>query len=95
MLLTYFYLPFSDSKTINACEVSRSHMSEKVLEFISEIEFVASIDEKKDCLMNQGTSSDAAAVTSENPYGLWFNIDIPKGHGLKSGDRIRIIVEKF
>ena len=70
-------------------------MSEKVLEFISEIEFVANIDEKKDCLMNQGTSSDAASVTSENPYGLWFNIDIPKGHGLKSGDRIRIIVEKF
>lgn len=85
---------FSDSKTINACQVLRSHMSEKVLEFISEIEFVANIDEKKDCLMNQGTHSDAAAVTTENPYGLWFNIDIPKGHGLKNGDRIRISIEK-
>jgi hypothetical protein len=56
----------------------------KVLEFESEIEFVAGINDKKDCLMSQ-----------DNPDALWFNIDIPKGHSLKAGDRIRISVEKI
>ena len=69
-------------------------MADKIVEFVSDIEFVANIDEKKDCLMNQGTHSDKASVTEGNPLGLWYNIDVPKGHGLNAGDKIRIIVEK-
>ena len=69
-------------------------MADKIVEFVSDIEFVANIDEKKDCLMNQGTHSDEASVTEDNPLGLWYNIDVPKGHGMKAGDRIRIIIEK-
>ena len=60
---------------------------EKILEFESEIEFVADINDKKDCLMQQDSTQD-------DPGALWFNIDIPKGHRLKAGDRIRITVEK-
>jgi hypothetical protein len=60
----------------------------KVLEFESEIEFVADINEYKDCLMSQDP-------TQENPNALWFNIDIPKGHLLKAGDRVRVTVEKI
>lgn len=60
---------------------------EKILEFEKEIEFVADINDKKDCLMSQDPAQD-------NPGALWFNIDIPKGHGLKAGDRIRISIEK-
>jgi hypothetical protein len=53
----------------------------KVIAEISEIiEFVADIEGKKDCLMSQQGD-------------LWFNIDVPKGHCLKNGDKIRIIVE--
>ena len=60
---------------------------EKILEIESEIEFVADINDKKDCLMSQDP-------TQENPGALWFNIDIPKGHVLKAGDRVRITIEK-
>jgi len=60
----------------------------KVLEFESAIEFVANINEHKDCLMSQDN-------TQENPGALWFNIDIPKGHRLKNGDRVRVTVEKL
>ena len=60
----------------------------KVLEFESSIEFVANINEDKDCLMAQDS-------TQENPAALWFDIDIPKGHPLKSGDRVRVTVEKL
>ena len=59
-----------------------------VLEFKSEIEFVADINEYKDCLMSQDP-------TQETPTALWFNIDIPKGHLLKAGDRVRVTVEKI
>ena len=59
----------------------------KVLELESEIEFIADINSFKDCLMSQDP-------TQERPDALWFNIDIPKGHGLKAGDRVRVIVEK-
>jgi hypothetical protein len=53
----------------------------RVIAEISEIiEFVADIEGEKDCLMSQQGD-------------LWFNIDVPKGHGLKNGDKIRIIVE--
>jgi len=61
---------------------------EKKLQFESGIEFVADINEKKDCLMSQDPTQD-------DPGALWFNIDIPKGHLLKAGDRIRITVEKI
>lgn len=60
---------------------------EKILCFEAAIEFVANINEFKDCLMSQDSAGD-------NPEALWFNIDIPKGHGAKAGDRIRITVEK-
>jgi len=60
----------------------------KVLEFESEIEFVADINEYKDCLMSQDP-------THENPNALWFNVDIPKGHTVKSGDRVRVTIEKL
>ena len=59
-----------------------------ILELESEIEFVADINQYKDCLMSQDP-------TQENPDALWFNIDIPKGHGLKAGDRVKITVEKL
>ena len=48
----------------------------KIAEFESAIEFVAVINEHKDCLMSQDSTQD-------DPSCLWFNIDIPKGHGLK------------
>ena len=60
----------------------------KLLEFESEVEFVADINDYKDCLMSQDP-------TQENPNALWFNIDIPKGHAVKSGDRVRVTVEKL
>jgi len=60
---------------------------EKILSFTAEIEFVADINEHKDCLMSQDPTQD-------NPDALWFNIDIPKGHAVKAGDRVRITVEK-
>jgi hypothetical protein len=60
----------------------------KLLEFESEIEFVADINDFKDCLMSQDPTQD-------NPNSLWFNIDIPKGHILKAGDRVRVTVEKI
>jgi hypothetical protein len=60
----------------------------KVLEFDSEIEFIANINGFKDCLMSQDPAQD-------NPNALWFNIDIPKGHELKAGDRVRVTIEKI
>lgn len=60
---------------------------EKILEFESKIDFVADINDRKDCLMSQDPTQDDSGA-------LWFNIDIPKGHPLKAGDRIRISVEK-
>jgi len=61
---------------------------EKILELESEIEFVADINDRKDCLMSQDP-------TQVDPGALWFNIDIPKGHPLKAGDHIRITIEKI
>lgn len=65
-----------------------SFIMTKVLEFESEIEFVADINSHKDCLMSQDPTQDT-------PNALWFNIDIPKGHTLKAGDRVKITVEKL
>ena len=67
---------------------SSSFIMAKVLEFESEVEFVADINDLKDCLMSQDPTQDT-------PDALWFNIDIPKGHVLKAGDRIRITIEKL
>lgn len=61
---------------------------EKVLSFEAEIEFVADINERKDCLMSQDPTQD-------NPDALWFNIDVPKGHPVRAGDRVRITIEKL
>ena len=33
--------------------------------------------------------------TQDEPGALWFNIDIPKGHEFKAGDRVRVIIEKI
>jgi len=33
--------------------------------------------------------------TQDTPNALWFNIDIPKGHEAKAGDRVRVTVEKL
>ncbi|WP_461752436.1 hypothetical protein [Methanocorpusculum sp.] len=45
------------------------------------LEFVSDIDGEKDCLMAQ-----------QGPH--WFNIDVPKGSGLKAGDKVKITVER-
>jgi hypothetical protein len=62
-------------------------MGEK-FEFVSTLEFVAGVNDEKDCLMAQDT-------TQEDPKGLWFNIDVPKGHRFRAGDRVRVTVEKI
>lgn len=54
----------------------------------AELEFVASINEQKDCLMSQDT-------TQKDPGALWFNIDVPKNHGFRTGDRVRVTIEKI
>ncbi|HOS81472.1 MAG TPA: hypothetical protein PK445_01965 [Methanolinea sp.] len=59
-----------------------------VIQFESVIEFVADINGEKDCLMSQDKTQD-------EPGTLWFNIDVPKGHGVRAGDRVRITVEKI
>lgn len=60
----------------------------KIAEIESVIEFVAVINDTKDCLMAQDKHQ-------ENPGSLWFNIDVPKGHGICAGDRVRVTVEKI
>lgn len=54
----------------------------QVAEIIDTVEFVANIDETKDCLMSQQGA-------------FWFNIDVPKGHGIKNGDKVRVIIERL
>ena len=55
-------------------------MAVKIFEIVETLEFVSDIDGEKDCLMAQ-----------QGPH--WFNIDVPKGSGLKAGDKVRVIVE--
>lgn len=57
------------------------------VEFVSRIEFVAQVDDGKDCLMAQDK-------TQEGEGALWFNIDVPKGHGFAIGDQVRITIER-
>ncbi|MDD1706617.1 MAG: hypothetical protein LUO81_00265 [Methanoregulaceae archaeon] len=59
----------------------------KITEFESVVEFVATVNEQKDCLMSQDN-------TQEDPSCMWFNIDVPKGHGLKAGDRVKVTIER-
>ena len=68
-------------------------MSVKKIEFISDIEFIANVDEEKDCIMNQSTHQDSPLQTNGNPHALWFNIDVPKGHGFRQGEKIKITIE--
>ena len=58
------------------------------IEITGRIGFVANIDEKRDCVMSQ-------EPPSAEPEALWFNIDLPKGHGLLPGDRVKVTVEKI
>ena len=58
----------------------------KIVEFEAPVEFVAHINAHKDCLMSQDKNYD-------NPAVLWFNV--PKGHGVQAGDRVRVTVEKI
>ena len=58
------------------------------IEITGRIGFVANIDEKRDCVMSQ-------EPPSAEPEALWFNIDLPKGHGLRPGDRVKVTVEKI
>ena len=60
----------------------------KIIEFEAPVEFVANINEYKDCLMSQDKNH-------ENPEVLWFKIDVPKGQGVRAGDRDRVTVEKI
>ncbi|MDO5844122.1 MAG: hypothetical protein Q4Q53_03115 [Methanocorpusculum sp.] len=57
-------------------------MAQKIAEIVETLEFVADIEGRKDCLMAQQGD-------------LWFNIDVPKGHGLKSGDKVKVTVERL
>ena len=59
-------------------------MVNTIAEIIETIEFVAHIDETKDCIMSQ-----------DPPESLWFNIDLPKGHGLNAGDRVKVTIERI
>lgn len=57
------------------------------IEIIAEIDFISRVNEYKDCLMSQDESC-------ERPDSYWFNIDVPHGHDLRPGDRVRVTVEK-
>jgi len=57
------------------------------ISFEGRIQFVANINTEKDCLMSQDDTSDF-------PGSLWFNIDVPKGHGIREGDLVRVTVER-
>jgi hypothetical protein len=59
----------------------------EIISFESSLEFIGDINDFKDCLMSQDNTQD-------DPKVLWFNIDVPKGHGLNPGDKVRITVEK-
>jgi len=58
------------------------------IEITGWIGFVAGIDEKRDCILSQEPAT-------QDPEALWFNIDLPKGHGLRPGDRVKVTIEKI
>lgn len=57
------------------------------VEFVSRIEFVAQVDDEKDCLMAQDETQASLGA-------FWFNIDVPKDHGFSTGDQVRITIER-
>ncbi|MDN7024442.1 hypothetical protein FGU65_05990 [Methanoculleus sp. FWC-SCC1] len=57
-----------------------------IVDFVAPVEFVANINGDKDCLMAPDLGTAEAGV-------FWFNIDVPKGHGVSAGDRIRVVVD--
>ena len=87
-LLEQHYLDGHLACHLDQCKYISPFIMTPVLEFESAIEFIANINEHKDCLMSQDSNQ-------ENPKALLFNIYIPKGHLLKNGDRVRITVEKL
>jgi len=56
------------------------------ISFEGRIQFIGNINAEKDCLMSQDETPDSPS--------LWFNIDVPKGHGIYEGDLVRVTVEK-
>ncbi len=62
-------------------------MAEKIV-ITARLDFVARINDHKDCLMSQDE-------TQENGDTFWFNIDVPKNHGFAAGDMVRVTVEKL
>jgi hypothetical protein len=58
------------------------------IEITGRIGFIADIDGKRDCILSQEHAG-------EDPGALWFNIDLPKGHGFKPGDRVKVTIEKI
>lgn len=58
------------------------------IEIKGRLDFIANVNEYKDCLMSQDE-------TQKKPDSLWFNIDVPKGHGFSAGDTVRVTVEKI
>ncbi len=58
------------------------------IEITGKIGFVADIDERRDCILSQEHAM-------EDPGAPWFNIDLPKGHGFRPGDRVKVTVEKI
>jgi hypothetical protein len=57
-----------------------------VIRITATIDFVAQVSPERDCLMAQDESTGTA---------FWFNIDVPRGHGLQPGDRVRVTVERL
>ena len=45
---------------------------DKVIEIVATIDFVADVNECKDCIMSQDKTQD-------DPASLWFNIDVLQG----------------
>ncbi|MDD1661111.1 MAG: hypothetical protein LUO97_04045 [Methanomicrobiales archaeon] len=58
------------------------------IEITGKIDFISAIDGKRDCILSQQHAS-------EDPGALWFNIDLPKGHGFRPGDRVKVTIEKI
>ncbi|MDD1653667.1 MAG: hypothetical protein LUQ64_03890 [Methanomicrobiales archaeon] len=57
-----------------------------VLRITATIDFIAQVGQDRDCLMAQDASGGDA---------YWFNIDVPRGHGLRPGDRVQVTVERL
>jgi hypothetical protein len=56
------------------------------IQITATLDFIARVSPDRDCLMAQDPSAGSA---------FWFNIDVPRGHGLQPGDRVRVTVERL